>query len=320
MKRRDIAELLLLGSLWGASFLFMRIAAPALGPIALAAVRVVGATVLLVPLLAWRGELPGLRRNWLGLIGVGAFNSAIPFVCFAYALVTGSGVLAIFNSASPLFAAVIARAWLGQRLTRWRSLGLAVGFVGVAWIAWTRLGSHVGVGGGSAVAACIVASFCYGVAPSLTQRSLVGVSPMVVAAGSQVAASLMLLLPAVATWPDVAPPLQTWLAAAALAVFCTGIAYILYFRLIASAGPANAIAVTYLVPIFALAWGHLILDEAFSWTLLAACAVIFLGTALATGIVTPSRRLRGIEARRPDVATQAAEATGAGRRGAGTPD
>ena len=287
MRPRDIAELIALAALWGASFLFMRIAAPAFGPVALVAVRVGGAALFLVPLLALRGQMPELVRHWRPIAVVGVTNSALPFLCFTYAALSiNAGLSAIFNSATPLFAAVIAWAWLAHRMTPARVLGLAIGFAGVVWIAWDKVGVKAG-GSTWAVVACLAATLCYGFAPSFTKRRLAGVAPLAVAAGSQLAATVFVALPALLFWPSDPPSPSAWLTAAALAFFCTGLAYILYFRLIAHAGPANAVAVTYLVPIFAVAWGGLFLGESLSWRLVAGCAVVFVGTALATGVVRP---------------------------------
>jgi drug/metabolite transporter (DMT)-like permease len=125
----------------------------------------------------------------------------------------------------------------------------------------------------------------------VAKRHLGGVAPLAVAAGSQLFAALFLALPALYLWPHEPPSPRAWLTAAALAFFCTGLAYILYFRLIAHAGAANAVTVTYLVPIFAVAWGGLFLGETLSWPLLAGCAVVFAGTALATGVIGPRGRV-----------------------------
>ncbi|MGZ5236550.1 MAG: DMT family transporter [Caldimonas sp.] len=287
MRPRDAAELIVLAALWGGSFLFMRLAVPAFGPVAVAALRVAGASLMLLPLLALRGEFGALLKHWRPIAVVGLTNSALPFLAFAYAAISiDSGVLAIFNSATPLFAAVIAWLWLVDRMTPWRVVGLGIGFAGVVWIAAYKAGLH---GGGTvwAILACLGATLCYGVSPSLTKRYLGGVAPLAVATGSQVAASAFLAVPAAFAWPTVAPAAALWLVIAALAFFCTGLAYILYFRLIANAGPTNAVTVTYLVPIFAVTWGGLFLGETLTWPLVAGCAVVFAGTALATGILRP---------------------------------
>ena len=287
MRRRDVAELIVLAAIWGSSFLFMRIAVPAFGPMAIAALRVGGASLLLVPLLAARGDLGLLRLHWRPIAVLGVTNSAVPFLGFAYAAIsTGTGVLAIFNSASPLFAAIVAWLWLGDRMTPARIAGLAIGFAGIVWIIAYKAGLHAG-GTPLAILACLLATLCYGVSPSVTKRYLSGVAPLAVAAGSQVFGAALLAIPAALVWPATPPTLSAWGVVAALAFVCTGLALLMYFRLIAHAGPANAISVTYLIPVFAIAWGSLFLDEAITWPLLAGCAVVFLGTALATGILRP---------------------------------
>jgi len=205
LRSRDLAELIALAALWGGSFLFMRIAVPSFGPVAIAALRVAGAALLLLPLLAARGDLAALRRHWRPIAVVGLTNSALPFLGFAYAAISiDSGVLAIFNSASPLFAAVIAWLWLADRLTPARVLGLGIGFAGVVWIAAYKAGLQ---GGGSlpAILACLGAAFCYGLSPSLTKRYLSGVPPLAVATGSQLSATALLAFPALLAWPDATP-------------------------------------------------------------------------------------------------------------------
>jgi drug/metabolite transporter (DMT)-like permease len=289
LRPRDLGELLALAALWGGSFLFMRVAVPAFGPFALAFLRVFGAALLLLPLLAGRGQLAALRTHWRPIAMVGVVNSALPFLCFAYAALTvNAGVSAIFNSATPLFAAIVAWLWLGDRMTPMRIVGLAIGFAGVLWLGWDK--ADFGAGGSAwAVAACLLATMSYGIAPSLTKRRLSGVPPLAVAAGSQLAAAILLAVPAALAWPAIAPPGSAWLMMALLAFFSTGFAYVLYFRLIANAGPANAVAVTYLVPIFAIAWGGVFLGEQVTATLVAGCLVIFVGTALATGVLRRQR-------------------------------
>jgi drug/metabolite transporter (DMT)-like permease len=289
LRRRDVAELIVLAAVWGSSFLFMRLAVPAFGPVAVAALRVAGASLLLVPLLALRGGLGEVRRHWRAIALLGVTNSALPFFGFAYAAITtDSGVLAIFNSAAPLFAAVVAWLWLGDRLTPARTAGLAIGFAGIVWIVVYKAGLHAS-GTPLAILACLMATACYGVSPSATKRWLTGVSPLAVAAGSQLVGAILLAVPAAFAWPATMPSLSAWLVVGALAFVCTGLALLMYFRLIAHAGPQNAISVTYLIPIFAIAWGSLFLGEAVTWPLLAGCAVVFLGTALATGILRPRR-------------------------------
>jgi drug/metabolite transporter (DMT)-like permease len=293
MKRRHLAELLLLAALWGASFLFMRLGAAEFGAVPLAGLRVAGAALVVLPLLALQGQLGALRQHWKPLLLVGLTNSAFPFVCYSYAALSlNAGLSSIFNAASPLFAALIAWAWLGDRLGRWRVLGLLIGFGGVFGLAWAKAGfqtSGAGAGNLLAISACILATVSYGFSANFTKRHLSNAPPMAVACGSQLGATVLLAGPTAIAWPAVMPGAVAWASLAALAMVCTGLAYILYFRLIASIGPANAITVTFLVPAFAVAWGAAFLGEALSWQMVGGCAVILVGTALATGLVNPAR-------------------------------
>jgi drug/metabolite transporter (DMT)-like permease len=290
LKQADLAELITLAALWGASFLFMRMGAAEFGPVALSAVRVVGAAVFLVLLVRWRGQTAVLREHWRALLVVGITNSAIPFLCFSYAALSiTAGLSSIFNAATPLFAAVIAWLWLKDRLTPARIAGLAIGFGGVLWLAWDKASFKPG-GSGWAVVACLVATLCYGVSASYTKKRFTGVPPLAVAAGSQLSASLVLAPLALFWWPAAMPSHSAWLAAGLLALACTGVAYVLYFRLIAHVGPANAIAVTFLIPVFAVLWGWLFLDEGVTLTMLVGCAVILVGTGLTTGVLKPPAR------------------------------
>jgi drug/metabolite transporter (DMT)-like permease len=283
MKRRDLADLVLLAALWGGSFLFTRIAVPAFGPIALAEVRVAIAAAMLVALLAWRGGLAELRSHAPRLVLLGAVNTALPFSLFAYAALTiTAGMAAILNATAPLFTALVASLWLRDRLSAVQWVGMAIGLAGVGWLSVGRSG----VGGtGWAIAAGVIASFSYGVSASMVKRHFGGVRPLAVAAGSQAAAALLLLPFAAATWPASLVRAVDWGSAIALGVLCTGLAYILYFRLIARVGPANAMTVTFLIPAFAMLWGALVLGEAVTPAMLAGCAVILAGTALATGLI-----------------------------------
>ncbi|HEY0857430.1 MAG TPA: DMT family transporter [Albitalea sp.] len=291
MKSSDLSELLALAALWGASFLFMRMGAGEFGPVALSAVRVIGATLFLMPLLHWRGQADSLKRHWRPIFVVGVLNSALPFLCFSYAALSiTAGLSSIFNAATPLFGALIAWLWLNDRLTPSRVLGLAIGFAGVLWLAWDKASFKPG-GSGWAIVACLGATLCYGLAASFTKRYLTGIAPLAVATGSQLSAALFLLVPAMIWWPANMPSQSAWIAAALLAIACTGVAYVLYFRLIAHVGPANAIAVTFLIPVFAVLWGWLFLGEVLTGAMVAGCGVILLGTGLTTGVLKlPARK------------------------------
>ena len=297
MKPSDLTELFALAALWGGSFIFMRLGAGEFGALPLAWLRVAGAALVLLPLLIARRELGDLRTHWKPILVVGITNSALPFALFAYAALTiSAGLSAIFNAATPLFGAVIAWLWLKDRLGAPRVVGLLIGFAGVFWLAVGKAGVHVDVHADTssaaatrAVLACIAASISYGFAANFTKRYLTGVRPMAVAAGSQLGAAAVLALPAWWAWPVANPGGSAWLMVGVLAVACTGIAYVMFFRLIAHVGPANAITVTFLVPAFAVVWGALFIGERPTAAMLAGCAIILIGTALATGLLPRSR-------------------------------
>lgn len=284
MTGRDRTELVLLAALWGASFLFMRVAVPEFGVFALVEVRVAVAALFLIGVLAWRRQIGSIRGEIGALTFLGAVNSAIPFALFAYAtLYVTAGTAAVLNASVPLFGGVVAFVWLHDRLTRARIAGLIVGFAGVMILVWDKISFNGAGSTASAIFAALAASLAYAIAANYAKKRLSKVDPIVVAGGSTVAASVLLAPLAIATWPAQMPSLVSWLCAVGLAIGGTGIAYILYFRLIARIGPAKAVAVTYLVPVFGMLWGLMILREPITISMLLACAVILLGTALATG-------------------------------------
>ncbi len=289
-RRLDLAELSLLAAIWGASFLFLRLGAPEFGPLALAFVRVAGASVFLLPLLAWQGGREGLqalRRDWRPLLLVALLNSALPFALFSYAALSiTAGLSSILNATTPLWGALVASMWLGQRLDAGRLTGLLLGFAGVVFLAWEQASFKPG-GSGWAILACLGATCCYGIAASATKKYLGQTRPLAVATGSQLFAALLLAWPALQHWPARAPGATAWLSAVALALLCSGLAYILYFRLMKRAGPSYALSVTFLIPVFAVLWGALFLNESLTLHMLAGCAIVLLGTALAIGVLKP---------------------------------
>lgn len=294
MRARDFADLVALAALWGASFLFMRYAAPAFGPVALVQVRVTIAAAFLLALLAWRGRPALLRAHAAPLGAVGVLNSAVPFVLFTYATLTVTGGFAsILNATTPLWTALIGRMWLRDRISAWQWLGLAIGFAGVILLVWGRLDPNPSGAAWQdtlAIGAGLAGTLAYGISANFTRARLAGVPPLAVATGSQVSATVALLPLAIVFWPAQAPGAAAWAAAIVLAVACTGLAYLLYFRLIARVGAMRAAAVTFLIPVFATGWGAAFLAEPVTWQMLAGGAVILAGTALALGLVGATQR------------------------------
>jgi drug/metabolite transporter (DMT)-like permease len=285
MKMRDSIDIILLAALWGASFLFVRIAVPHFGPVPLIELRVAIGGLVLLPLLAMRGGLPDLRAALRPIFIVGIVNSALPFTLFAYATISlTAGFVSILNAAAPLFGAIVAWFWLKDRLSPLRIVGLLIGFAGVVVLVWDKASFKAG-GSGLAILAALLATLLYGIIVNYTKKRLAGVNSLAIATGSQLCAAVALFPLAIWWWPAELPHLRIWLSVIALGVGCTGIAFILYFRLIANVGPAKAIAVTFLIPVFGVLWGALFLDEETTINMLAGCATILLGTALATGII-----------------------------------
>ncbi|MCW5653775.1 DMT family transporter [Hydrogenophaga sp.] len=283
-------EFVLLGALWGASFLFMRLSVVDFGALPTAFVRVSVASAFLLPILLWKGQGRLLLQHWKSVFLVGVLNSAIPFACFSFALLSiTTGLSAILNATVPLFGAVVAWLWLKDRPNGSRILGLVIGFAGIVVLASGKASfkpdAVTGIAPAWAVLACLLATLCYGIAASFTKRYLSGLPSMVTATGSQLGAVLGLAAPALWLWPASAPGATAWAAIAALGVLCTGVAYILYFRLIERAGPARALTVTFLIPVFALIYGALLLGETITPLMLGCGLVIVCGTALSTGLV-----------------------------------
>ncbi|GGD50928.1 hypothetical protein GCM10010985_00810 [Caballeronia grimmiae] len=310
----NLAQLLLLAALWGGSFLFIRVGVTDLGVAPLMALRVgIGALFLLI-VLALRGSpreaIATMRQRAWPLIVVGVFNSAAPFCLFAYAELTlSAGVTSVINATTPLWGALVAFVWLGDRLSRLRVAGLAIGFAGVLALVWDQTLAHPGATASAvtpmntalAALAGLAATLCYGIAASYTKRHLMGVDSLTVAAGTMTAATLVLLPFALVSWPAGPVSMHAWGAVIALGVACTGVAYMLFFHLIAVAGPARAITVTFVIPIFGILWGALFLSERVSIGMAAACGIVLAGTALATGVV---KRVPSWRTRRPECVKQ----------------
>jgi len=288
-KKPWLTEYLLLAAIWGSSFLFMRLGAVEFGPVPTAGARVTIGGLFLLPLLLARGLGPELARHWKKTFFIGLINSAIPFACFSFALLSiSTGLSAILNATVPLFGAIIAWLWLKDRPHGLRILGLVIGFVGVTLLAWDKASfkpDATGLSTGWAVLAVLLACLCYGIAASYTKRYLGGLPALVTATGSQLGATLGLALPTLWLWPARMPSATAWLAVLAVGVLCTGVAYILYFRMIENLGPARALTVTFVLPVFAVIYGAILLSESISvWMLLCAAIIVF-GTALSAGLL-----------------------------------
>ncbi len=274
---RTPLELGLLAAIWGASFLFQRVAAPEFGASALAELRLaLGAAVLLPFLWLARADFPA--RLWPRLVLLGAINSAIPFALFAWgAQRAPAGVGAITNAMAVLFTALVAFLFFKQRIGARKVIALLVGFVGVIVLASDKT---EGASVGWATAAGVLAALMYGVGANLVPRLLAGLPPSAVAAATLGGAALVSLPFAAVNWPEQAISAPAWGSAIALGVVCTGLAYAIYYRLIQRIGAARAVTVTYLVPLAAVAWAWSLLGEPLTWPMAIACALILGSVAI----------------------------------------
>jgi len=270
-------ELMLLAAIWGASFLFMRVAAHDFGAFGLVEVRLFLGALVLLPLL-WRARAQFNLRLWVRLASIAAINSAIPFVLFAWAAQRApAGIGAIANATAVMFTALVALVFYGEPISTRRTIGLIAGFVGVTVLASGKTG---GVSVWPAALAGTGASLLYGFGANLIRRQLVGLPPGAVAAATLLCSALFISPLAFATWPSMPIPALSWLCAVLLGVLCTGIAFAVYYRLISRIGAPRASTVTYLVPLFGVLWAWLALGEPLTVTMAIAGALILGGVAL----------------------------------------
>jgi drug/metabolite transporter (DMT)-like permease len=289
MRARDLCDLLLLSLLWGAAYLFTRAAVPAFGPAPLIALRMGIAAAVLLPLLAWHGQLGGLWVQPRRLLLQATAFTALPFLLLGWsALHLSAGLLAVLNATAPLFSALLAHFVLRQPLDRWRAAGLLVGFVGVALLTGGTAQTR-GEDGLLAIAAMVLVSAIWALGSHYTRHRLHELDPMVLSAGSLGLASLCLAPLAVAQWPAEPPGLRPWLETVFLGVASSAFGFVVFFRLIARVGPVKAMSVTYLNPVVALTTGALVLGETLTWPMVGAGALVLVGTALALG-GRPGRR------------------------------
>jgi drug/metabolite transporter (DMT)-like permease len=286
VRRSDVARLVSLAAIWGGSFIFIRVLAPTIGPILTAASRVLIAGAVLVIYCRATGFSADLGRYWRQYLVIGVVNSALPFVLYAIAaLHIPASYSVILNSTTPLFTALLAVPLLGERLTWAKLAGLAAGAAGVVLV--SRAGPVVpDLWFGAAVAACLAATVCYAVSSIYMKKHAVGAKPLAIAGWSQVFAGLV-LVPLVPFAPP--PGAITPLVIAnvlGLALVCSSVAYVLYYRLIADVGPTRALTVAFLMPAFGMVWGALFLDETITWPMIAGCALIIGGTS---SVLRPAR-------------------------------
>ena len=290
MDLRSFAILFLLAAIWGASFMFMKVGAPVFGPVMLIEYRILFAALFLLAVgVLTRRELT-LKGNLGFYAFMGVFNSAIPFMLFAYAAKTvDASMMSVLNSTSPMFGAIVGFIWLKDRLNASQMLGLVLGVVGV----YLLVGMDTTIEGGDqwlGVIATLGASMFYGFATNYAKKNPSKTSSFASAHGSMWAGSLFLAPFVFANPMEQTPVAGDWGAVLALGIVCTGIAYVLYFKLIRDVGAINALTVTLLVPVFGIVWGALLLDEVITSNMIGGAAVVLLALALTSGLLKLPKR------------------------------
>jgi drug/metabolite transporter (DMT)-like permease len=281
MALADLLRLLALAAIWGGSFLFMRVAAPVLGPGFLVEGRSFFAAVFLLILAFHWKKSTRLIKDWRHYAFMGFFNSALPFLLFAQAsLHLSTSQLSTLNATGPIWGYLIGVLLKIETLSLSRGIGLVLGFVGVGLL-FGQVDTKLDDGVWVSVALGLSAACCYGLASNYAKKSK-SIDPFVNAHGSMWA-SAFLLLPTLILFPLQSEPTPSvWTSVLSLGVLCSGIAYLLYFRLIENIGAASALSVAFLIPLFGTLWGVIFLGEVLSWHVIIGMAVILLGTALVT--------------------------------------
>ena len=284
MRPRDLAGLVLLGALWGGSFLFIRVAVAELGPFLLVELRagLAAAALFLCALAA--GRVPKIRSRWRSFLILGFLNAAVPFSLISAAEIhLTASLAAILNSTTVMFTAMVAAAWMGDPLTARKAVGIGLGILGVSvLVGWDPV-SMSGVVLLS-VAAMLIASLSYALGATYAKHSFSGIPPLGMAIGQLTAATALILPFSVADVPGRMPSLAVVLCVLGLALLSTAAAYLIYFRLIENVGPTSTLTVTLLVPVFGLLFGVLLLDEPFGLGTLVGLGIILSGVVLITGI------------------------------------
>lgn len=285
MSSADALRLLLLSSLWGLSFIFMRVAAPEFGAVPLVLVRMGIGALLLLPLLL---SLHYLRMIWQHkgpLLLLGIVNHVLPFSLLALATTRlEAGFTSLINATTPIFTALLGAAFFATPVQRQQYVGLALALLGVYVLSANRLDFGLG-GDGWFIIAVLGATFCYGIAGNYSKTRLSHLPTRVLAAGSSAMSALVLLVPGVLLWPSEPVSTLAWGNALALAMLSTTLAFLLYFGLLASAGATATSTVTFLVPVSALLWGYFLLDETLSLQVVTGMVITLLGTAIATKLL-----------------------------------
>lgn len=289
MKWKNFLLLLVLAALWGPSFLFIKVAVAEIPPLTIVLGRVGVGGILLYLILRMQGRnLPPPGRVWLHFTFAAIVQNAIPFLLFGWGeQYIDSALAAILNGTTPLFTLLLAHLFItDDRLTPTKSLGTLIGFSGLALLIAPSLlgGIKATTWGLMAVAA---ASLCYGIAIVYGRRNLRGLPPLVAPTAQLLLAAVFMMPLSLIFERPFSLPAPSWPALAsllALGVFGTGLAFVVYYRIMEQTSATYVSMVTYLVPVFGVILGVIVLNEQLGWNAYLGCALILLGVMIVNGV------------------------------------
>lgn len=295
MKIKDLAALFLLAAMWGASFLFMRIASPVLGPFLVIELRVLIAGLALLLYAAATKKVLDLKGRWKSYLIVGAINAAIPFILISTATLTLNASLAsVLNSTTPLFTALVAWGWLKEELTVKKVLAIILGIVGVLiLLGWSPIVVTSKVVFSAFLSLGAAVSYAFG--GVYVKKTFKGVDSLSINIGQQLSAALLLLPITIFKIPKVEISKLVIFSVVALALICTALAYIIYFYLIANVGPTKTLSVTLLVPVFGVVWGAIFLKESITVGVIGGLMIILFSIIIMSRIKLQPQKIQSTE-------------------------
>ena len=286
MKAKDIIRLLLLAAIWGSSYLFLRIAAPAIGISMTMGLRITIAALFMILVFSFLKKLPEYKLYWKQYLVLGMLNLVAPFALVTFAVANlNASIGAILNATTPLFTMIISSYWMKEKMSVRKLTGLFIGLMGlvilVGWIPIELNGRTI-----LALAFSLLASLSYGIGAVYTRIKFRQSPPMQTATGQISAAALLVLPLLIFSNSSYDLNLNMAIVVLVLALICTALGYALYFKLISTIGSINASLVTMLVPVFSLIWGIVFLGETLTPGLLAGLALILGSLKL---VLSPSK-------------------------------
>jgi drug/metabolite transporter (DMT)-like permease len=285
---RFLVELGLLSLLWGSAYLFTRSAVPEFGAIALVAVRMAIAALVLLPIVALRGQLPELIKHAPLMLFQGIAFTSLSFVLLAWSShYLSAGLTAVMSATAPMFGALVAWLFFKDKLTGFKVLGLVLGFLGVAILVSGNLSLDASKGNLLvllAVGAGLGSSLLWGGAANYSRHKLAQIDPLVTTCGTLATCALILGPIAYVLWPEKVPSNKAWGEAVLMGIFSSALGMLMYFRLLRNIGTLPTMSVTFLTPVVAILLGALYLNEAITSKVVLGCAVVLAGTALTAGV------------------------------------